>query len=262
MSKKLIVANWKMHFTAGKASLFLHKLEQEVPICRDVDVVLCPSFISLQTLSLQVDYRQFRLGAQNCYFQDEGAFTGEVSAAMLHGLAHYVIVGHSERRHVFGEQDRDIKQKVQAVLRNRMQPILCVGETKHERVDGETAAVIHAQITAGLANVSSDELDQIIIAYEPVWAIGTGDHAPVDDVERAVAQIRKQITALFGTKAANQVRILYGGSVDVVDAAAYLKASGIDGLLIGGDSLNAKHFGKIVSQAQNAAVVMQEKGRQ
>ncbi len=253
MAKKLIVANWKMHFNTGQASLYVHKLEQEIESHRDVEVVLCPNLLTLQSLSLQLNRRKFRLGAQNCYFKDEGAYTGEVSATMLRGLTHYVIVGHSERRYVFGEQDKDIAQKVQAVLRNSMRPILCVGETKQERVDGETASVIHSQVTAGLANVTSEEAEDVVIAYEPVWAIGTGDFAKPEDVIAAVGLIRKQITGLFGADTAERVQILYGGSVDGDNAKAYLDAKGIDGLLVGGASLKAHEFTKIVASAHASA---------
>ena len=164
MSKKLIVGNWKMHFTTGQASLYLHRLEQRAPNYRDVEVVLCPNLLALQSLSLQINHRKFRLGAQNCYWQDEGAFTGEVSATMMRGLVHYVIVGHSERRHIFGETNKDTAQKVQAVVRNGMQAILCVGETKQQRTEGETAHVIHDQVVAGLRNVTSEEVQDIVIA--------------------------------------------------------------------------------------------------
>ncbi len=248
-SKKLIVGNWKMHFTTGQASLYLHKLEQQAPNYRDVEVVVCPNLLALQSLSLQVNHRKFRLGAQNCYWRDEGAFTGEVSATMMRGLVQYIIVGHSERRHIFSETDKDIAQKVQAVLRNNMQPILCVGETKHERAEGETAHVIHAQVTAGLSNVTSEEIDNVVIAYEPVWAIGTGDYAKADDVVAAIALVRKHVKALFGGRAAQDVRVLYGGSVDGHNSHSYVAAEGVDGLLVGGASLKAKTFSSIIESA-------------
>lgn len=252
---KLIVANWKMHFTVGEASLFLHKLQETVPTYRDVDAVLCPNMLTVQSLSLQVDRRKFKLGAQNCYFQDEGAFTGEVSASMLRSLVNYVIVGHSERRHIFGERDREIALKVQAVVRNNLRPILCVGETKQERVEGETAQVIHDQVITGLANVTSEEIEQVVIAYEPVWAIGSGEFAKVDDAAQAAKLIRKHVDALFGAKAAAKIQILYGGSVDADNAGAFLAAQGIDGLLIGGASLKAQPFASIIKRAHELQTV-------
>lgn len=249
MAKKLIVGNWKMHFTTGQASLYLHKLEQQAPNYRDVEVVLCPNLLALQSLSLQVNHRKFRLGAQNCYWQDEGAFTGEVSATMMRGLVHYIIVGHSERRHIFGETNKEVAQKVQAVLRNGIRPILCVGETKHERKEGETAHVIHDQVTAGLANVTSEEIEDIVIAYEPVWAIGTGDFAQTEDAVRAAKLIRRHVKAMFGEKAAEAVRVLYGGSVDSDNAGSFIKSDGVDGVLVGGASLKAKVFSAIIDSA-------------
>lgn len=249
MSKKLIVGNWKMHFTTGQASLYLHKLQEQAPNYRDVEVVLCPNLLALQSLSLQVNHRKFRLGAQNCYFEDAGAFTGEVSATQMRGLVSYVIVGHSERRHIFGETNKLVANKVQAVLRNGMKPILCVGETKHERSEGETAHVIHDQVVAGLRNISSDEIENVVIAYEPVWAIGTGDFAKVEDAEKVGKLIRKHVRALFGDKAAETVRVLYGGSVDASNAGAFMRGEGIDGLLVGGSSLKAKVFGSIIDSA-------------
>lgn len=253
MAKKLIVANWKMHFTTGEASLFLHKLQEKVVSFRDVETVLAPNMLTLQSLSLQVDRRKFRLAAQNCYFRDEGAFTGEVSATMLRALVDYIIVGHSERRHVFGEDDKLIAQKVQAVLRNGMQPILCVGETAHQRVEGETAHVLHDQVMAGLANVTSAEVDKVVIAYEPVWAIGTGNYDKADDAAQCVKHIRKNVEAMFGKKAALDMRVLYGGSIEPSDAGGYLVAQGIDGLLIGGSSLKAQAFANIVQRAHELA---------
>jgi len=249
MSKKLIVGNWKMHFTTGQASLYLHRLEQRAPNYRDVEVVLCPNLLALQSLSLQINHRKFRMGAQNCYWRDEGAFTGEVSATMMRGLVHYVIVGHSERRHIFGETNKDTTQKVQAVVRNGMQPILCVGETKQQRAEGETAHIIHDQVVAGLRNVTSEEVQDIVIAYEPVWAIGTGKNADVADAVAGAKLIRKHVKALFGDEAARTIRVLYGGSVDAHNSGSYVQADGIDGLLVGGASLKAPVFSDIIESA-------------
>lgn len=253
MRKKLIIGNWKMHLNTHQASLYVHSLSEKVATHRDVEVVLCPNFLVLQSLSLQVNRRQFKLGAQNCYWRDEGAYTGEVSATMLHGVADYVIIGHSERRHVFGEHDKDIRHKVQAVIRNKMKPVLCIGETAHERADGETLHVVHDQLTSGLLNVTSDEIADITIAYEPVWAIGTGDPVVPADLERVVVAIRKQVKALYGEKAAEAIRVLYGGSVTAANATSFLAIDGIDGFLVGGASLKADEFASIVEKAHNGS---------
>lgn len=252
---KLIVANWKMHFTVGAASLYLHKLQEMVPNHKDTEVVLCPNMLTLQSLSLQIDRRKFRLGAQNCYYQDEGAFTGEVSASMLRSLVSYVLVGHSERRHVFNEDDKTVGLKVQAAIRANLKPILCVGETSRDRADGETPHVIHEQVTAGLANVTSDEIENVVIAYEPVWAIGTGHEDTPDDAYIVAKLIRSHVDAMFGRKAAARIQILYGGSVDADDAGAFLAVDGIDGLLIGGASLRAHAFAKIVQRSHDLQAV-------
>lgn len=249
MRKKLIVGNWKMHNNTQKASLLLHSLSEKIKTRRDVDVVIAPNLLVLQSLSLQVNRRQFKLAAQNCYWRDEGAFTGEVSAAMLQGLVDYVIVGHSERRHIFHETERDIRQKVQAVLRSGMKPILCVGETAQQRADDETVQVINDQLYSGLANVTSEEIADVAISYEPVWAIGSGKTPTPKDVLVVERAIRKQITALFGKKAAEQVRILYGGSVTSANAPGLLAGEGIDGFLVGGASLSADEFAAITAQA-------------
>lgn len=250
MRKKLIVANWKMHLNTHQASLLLHKMSNLIPVRRGIEVVLAPNALTLQSLSLQVDHRQFKLAAQNCYWRDEGAFTGEISATMLRGVAQYVLVGHSERRHIFNEHDKDVRHKVQAVIRNNMKPILCIGETAAERADGETLHVIHDQLVSGLLNVTSEEIKEIAIAYEPVWAIGTGDNAHPDDVVTVAKAIRKQIRSLYGRQAADDVRVLYGGSVTAESAGGYVQAEGVDGLLVGGASLKAKEFASIVESAQ------------
>lgn len=259
MKKSLIVGNWKMHHNTHQASLLLHKLADQVKSHRDVEVVLAPNTLALQSLSLQINHRQFKLAAQNCYWRDSGAYTGEVSATMLRGMVQYVIVGHSERRHVFHEHDKDVRHKVQAVIRNGMKPILCIGETAAERADGETAHVLHDQLVSGLLNVISEEVADVVIAYEPVWAIGTGDSATAIDVAEVVKLIRKQIKALYGKAAAEQVSVLYGGSVNAHNADEYLKLDGIDGLLVGGASLKVAEFARLVEQAHEAETKKGEK---
>lgn len=248
MRKKLIIGNWKMYNNTQKASLLLHALSEKVKTRRDVEVVLAPNLLVLQSLSLQVNRRQFKLAAQNCYWRDEGTFTGEVSAAMLQGITDYVIVGHSERRHIFNETERDIRQKVQAVLRSGMKPILCVGETAQQRSDDETVHVIYDQIYSGLANVTSEEAKDIAISYEPVWAIGSGKTPTPDDVRMVEKVVRKQVAAMFGKKSADEIRVLYGGSVTSANAPSFLAGEGIDGFLVGGASLRADEFAAIVAQ--------------
>ena len=195
-------------------------------------------------------YRRIaKLAAQNCYWRDHGAYTGEVPAAHLQGIADYVLIGHSERRYIFIESDKDIRLKVQAAIRNRLQPILCVGETAQERALGETRDVLADQLTSGLANVTAEELDRVVIAYEPIWAIGTGDNAKPVDVKKATQMIRQHVAHLYGKKAAEEVRILYGGSITVDSAADYLAISGLDGLLVGAASLDIHQFTEIIEKA-------------
>lgn len=249
MSKTLIVGNWKMNLNVHQASLYVHDLSQKIGSHEGVEVVLAPTSIALQTLSLQVKKHHFSLAAQNCYWRDEGAFTGEVSATQLRGLVDYVIVGHSERRHIFGETDKEVRAKVQAVLRNDLTPILCVGETADERANNETKHVLHDQIGAGLANVASDEVHKVVIAYEPVWAIGTGDNALPEDLALAEKTIRHQVESLYGHEAASSLKLLYGGSVNSDNASDYLALKGVNGLLVGGASLHVEQFSTIISNA-------------
>ena len=247
--KKLIIGNWKMNLSVHDASLYLHRLAKEVKTHRDVEVVLAPTTLALQTLSLQVNLRQFKLAAQNFYWRDHGAYTGEVSATQLRGIVSYGLVGHSERRYVFHDTEKDIRYKVQAAVRNGIRPVLCIGETAGERAMGETFDVLRDQLLTGLSNITSDELEQVVIAYEPVWAIGTGDNALPTDVLQAATAIRRQLTHLYGKKVAEEAQVLYGGSVTASSAADYLAVEGIDGLLIGGASLKAPEFAEIVEKA-------------
>lgn len=244
--KTLIVGNWKMNLNVHQASLYVHNLSEAVRVHNDVEIVLAPPSLTLQSLSLQVKRRQFKLAAQNVYWRDEGAFTGEISASMLQGVADYVIVGHSERRHIFGETNKDVRSKVQAVLRNGLTPILCVGETADERMAGETKHVLHDQVVGGLTNVTSDEISRVIFAYEPVWAIGTGKNATTYDAIEAANLIRHQISGLFGKSATAGTRVLYGGSVTGENARNYLSNKEINGLLVGGASLRLNDFTKII----------------
>jgi triosephosphate isomerase len=249
MKKILIVGNWKMHLNASQASMLVHRLQERIKIHRDIEVVLAPPMLTLQPLSVQLDRRKFRLAAQNAYWHDEGAFTGEVSFTMLRDLAHYCIIGHSERRHILGEDLDMVRNKVAAAVRNEICPILCVGETKHERAESETKQVLHDQLMTALSDLTAGEVNDIVISYEPVWAIGTGDIAKPVQVEEATAYIRGYVKDVFGPKAANNLRILYGGSVvpDVIHG--FLNIDGVDGFLVGGASLNYESFAGIVKAA-------------
>ncbi len=255
LANKLIVANWKMNLTIHEASLLALHLDEKIANHRDVEVVLAPGFLTLPTLSLQVNHRKFKLAAQNFYWRDEGAYTGEISAHQLRGLVQYALVGHSERRHVFGESERDTGRKVQAAIRNEIKPILCVGETAFERSENETAAVLHDQLVAGLYNITAEEMKNVVIAYEPVWAISNGKdfaHHAMPTPEGAAGEaktIRRQIEHMFGREVAKNVPILYGASISADNAESFLAANGIDGLLVGGASLHVEQFAAIVKQA-------------
>jgi len=252
---KLIVGNWKMNLDMHEASLFVHRLAEKVKTRRDVEVVLAPTVLTLQSLSLQVNHRQFKLAAQNFYWRDHGAYTGEVSASQLKGIVKYAIVGHSERRHVFNESDKDIRAKVQSAIRSNLKPILCVGETAFERSEGETQEVLHDQLIGGLANITSGELDEVTVAYEPVWAIGTGKNASPKDVVSAIRSIRNQIRHLYGSSAADNIRVLYGGSVTAHSSTDYLSLVDVDGLLVGGASLDEDEFSEIIKRAHESMKV-------
>lgn len=251
MRKILLVANWKMNLNTSQASMLVHRLQERTRIHRDIEIVLAPSMLTLQPLSLQIDRRKFRLAAQNAYHKDEGAFTGEVSFTMLRDLVHYVIVGHSERRIYFGETLQMIRDKVQAAVRNEIMPILCVGETEQERKEGHTKQVLHDQITTALSNLTAHDITNVVVAYEPVWAISTfgGELAKPDDVAEAITCIRHNIDQLYGSKVAAAVRILYGGSVNDHIVSGYLQVPGCDGVLVGGASLNPYTFAGIVESA-------------
>ena len=249
--KILIAGNWKMHLNVHQSSLLVHRLSERIKVHRNIEVVLAPSMLALQPISLELDRRKFRLAAQDAYPKDEGGYTGEVSFAMLGDLVHYCIIGHSARRIYFNESLELIRDKVQAAVRNGIVPIICVGETKQERDAGETKQVLHDQLTTALMNLTSRDIEDVVIAYEPVWAISTFDGviAKPDDVEKSIAYIRMQIRELYGAKAAEKVRVLYGGSVNEHDVKGYLAIPGVDGALVGAASLNYHQFAAIVEAA-------------
>ena len=249
--RTLIVGNWKMHLNVQQASLLVHRLQKHIHTHRDIEVVLGPTLLALQPVSKEIDRRKFRLAAQDAYPLDEGGQTGEVSFSMLQDLVHYCIVGHSARRIYFNESLELIRDKVTAAVRNGITPILCIGETKQERTDGETKQVIHDQLTTAIANLTGDEVATMVIAYEPVWAISTfgGETAKPDDMQEVLQYIRTQLEALHGSKVAREVRLLYGGSVTDEDVKAYLSLKDCNGVLVGAASLNYKQFSGIAHNA-------------
>jgi len=249
--KTIIVGNWKMHLNVHQSSLLVHRLSERIKVHRDIEVVLAPSMLAVQPLSLEIDHRKFRLCAQDAYPKDEGGFTGEVSFAMLGDIVRYAIVGHSARRIYFGETLEMVRDKVQAAVRNGISPIICIGETKQERDAGESRQVIHDQLTTALMNITSRELDGVVLVYEPTWAISTFDGiiAKPDDVQKAVAYMRMQVRELYGEKAAERIHVLYGGSVNEHDVRSYLDIPGVDGALVGAASLNYHQFAAIVDAA-------------
>ena len=244
-----------MNLNTKQASILMHRLSERIKIHRDIEVVISPPMLTLQPLSLQIDRRKFRLAAQNAYFKDEGPYTGEVSFTMLQDLVHYVLIGHSDRRYKFGEDLDIIRDKMAACVRNGIAPILCVGETKQERLDKETMQVLHDQITTAFSNLTASDAENVVVAYEPVWALSSGRdymHHEIptpDNITRAAKAIRNNLRHMFGTSVADNVRILYGGSANASTALGLLKSDGIDGLLVGGASLNYEEFSGIIDAA-------------
>ncbi len=251
--KTYIVGNWKLNFTVGEASIYLHKLQKKIPNYRDIEVVVAPTALALQPLSLQLDRSRIKLAAQNAFYRDFGAFTGEISFAELSGLVNYCIVGHSERRYIFHEDDKTIAKKVAAALRNKITPILCIGEIETERAFGETADVIRDQLLGGLSEVGEDDIAKVIVAYEPVWAISSTKDAKIatpDEIAEVVKLIRTNLKEVYGAKIAESVPVLFGGSVKSANAGAYLTVPGVNGLLIGGASLILDEFTDIMEIAK------------
>jgi len=248
MRKKIVAGNWKMYKTPGEAVSLATQIISSPPPRLDREVVLCPPFTALSRVAQLLKGSRVKLGAQNVHWEKEGAFTGEISPPMVRELGcEYVIVGHSERRQHFGEDDSIVARKLAAVLAEKMSPILCVGEKLEEREASRTESVLELQIKNGLAGFDARELEGLVVAYEPVWAIGTGKTATPDMAVDAHKFIRKLLGKMFGSAFADETRIQYGGSVKPENASELLKESEIDGALVGGASLKADSFLRIVA---------------
>lgn len=250
----MVAGNWKMYKTAGEGAILTQKLQNVAEMVQDqVEVVVGPPFTALQSVSvaIEVDRSPVKLAAQNCYWEKEGAFTGEVSPRMLADLrCNYVILGHSERREYFGETNEDVNRKAVAVYEFGMTPIVCCGESLDTRESNNTEAFVSAQISAAIKGLSVGQIEKLVIAYEPIWAIGTGKTATPEMAQAVCSSIRKVVADSFGQPAAEKVRILYGGSVKPENAALFFAKADIDGALVGGAALDADSFGAIIKAAR------------
>ncbi len=245
--RPLIAGNWKMHKTVAETLAYIEAFKPLVAGVDDRDIMIAPPFTSLDAAQRVLEGSSIALGAQNCHWEEEGAFTGEISPRMLADIGvSYVIIGHSERRHLFGETDEMIRKKVEAVLRHELIPILCIGETLEEREAGKTLSVLEKQLKEGLKDFSAGDLKDLVIAYEPVWAIGTGKTATPEQAEEAHAFCRRILAEMFDADFAEKIRILYGGSVKPENIVGLMARPDIDGALVGGASLKPDVFARIV----------------
>lgn len=253
MRTPLLAANWKMHKTRRDAAAFLREFAPLVQPFTSVSVVVAPVFTALTTAAELVAGTRIKIAAQDVYFEKQGAFTGEVSAEMIADAgASHAIIGHSERRRLFGDTDDVVNRKVRAAITAGLTPIVCVGETLDERERGETLAVLDRQVRAGLDGLTGDQIGALVIAYEPVWAIGTGKNATTAEAGEAHAHIRGRLKQWFGGAPADQCRILYGGSVKPDNIRELIGLADVDGALVGGASLDVRSFFEIVSRSAGA----------
>ena len=246
MKKKVIAGNWKMNMLPNEAINFI---EEFAPLVKDTkhEVILCVPYTDLFYALLHVQNTNIKIGAQNMHWEEKGAYTGEISAQMLKSIGvEYVIIGHSERRQYFAETDETVNKKIKSALANDLKPIVCIGETLEQREQGVTEKIITTQVEKALEGISAEDLNKIIIAYEPIWAIGTGKTATKEDANDTIKQIRKKIAEIYGQNEAERVIIQYGGSVKSSNAKELFEMSDIDGGLVGGASLKAEEFSKIV----------------
>jgi len=248
MRKKILAANWKMNMTNGEARSFMETFLRDIGDELDVEVVIIPPFLSIATVTESLrKHQSVKVGAQNMHFEKSGAYTGEVSAGMLRDLyVRFVVLGHSERRALFGETDDIINKKVRAAHVAALRPILCIGETLAQRDAGDVETVLETQLRGGLAELTPKEITDTVIAYEPVWAIGTGRTASPEQAQEAHAFIRTTVAAIADQPSAEKIRIQYGGSVKPENTATLMSQPDIDGALVGGASLDARSFAQIV----------------
>lgn len=247
MRRKVIAGNWKMNMLPNEAMTFI---EQLTPLVKDTkhEVILCVPYTDLFYSLLTAQGTNIKIGAQNMHWEEKGAYTGEVSGKMLKSIqVEYVIIGHSERRQYFAETDETVNKKIKAALQNELKPIVCVGETLEQREAGEAQNIIKTQTKLALAGLSKQQMQNVMIAYEPIWAIGTGKTATSNDANEVIKAIRKQISELYGEEVAQNTIILYGGSVKPENSKELFSTSDIDGGLVGGASLNVEDFEKIIN---------------
>ncbi|HOU23780.1 MAG TPA: triose-phosphate isomerase [Anaerolineae bacterium] len=250
MRKPIIAGNWKMFKTVTEAATLVREVRSDLDAVGEVECVLCPPFTSLSVVAELVKGTGLRVGAQNMHWEDQGAFTGEVSPLMVKELCQYVIIGHSERRQYFGETDESVNRKVKAALKHGLIPIVCVGENLTQNEAGLTDSVVSGQVRAALADLAAAQVSGLVIAYEPIWAIGTGKAATGNLANRTIGTaVRGTINQLYGAHAAQSVRIQYGGSVSPDNISEFMSQPEIDGALVGGASLVAAKFVPIVRQA-------------
>ncbi|CZR00407.1 triose-phosphate isomerase [Trichococcus ilyis] len=243
MRKPIIAGNWKMNKTAKEAQAFIEAVKTKVPAFDKVEAVIGSPALFLENMVSATEGTDLKVAAQNCYFEEEGAFTGEISPKALGDLGvDYVIIGHSERREYFHETDEDINKKAHAILRNGMTPIVCCGETLEQRESGVTNEWVSGQITAALKDLTADQVANLVIAYEPIWAIGTGKSSTAQDANDTCGVVRATVASIYGQEVADKVRIQYGGSVKPENIAEYMAEEHIDGALVGGASLVPDSF--------------------
>lgn len=251
MAKKIVAANWKMNKSYQEGDEFVIQFAKKILEIKKTGVILCPPFISLFNMNEKLKDSVAEIGAQNMHFEESGAYTSEISADMLNSVgAKYVILGHSERRHIFGETDEVIRKKINTALAKGLKPIVCLGELLEDRKAGKTIEVVKTQFDAAFDGLSKEEMENCVIAYEPVWAIGTGETATPEQASEVHTEIRKMLVEMFDKATAENITIQYGGSVKPANAKELIESENIDGFLVGGASLVVDSFTDIINAVE------------